>query len=302
MGIQIHQKVVAERLRPADHSRFLRLVDDSFGCRAPATLGTAFPTALAADNREHQFVLREGDELVAGAAVLKRPWKTSQGRLSVACLGCFATREDRRGEGHSRRLQEWMLEELRGEGVDLALLWTDRPEFYRRRGFEAVGLETHLRLSLSLRAEARPGDRIRAATSADARALLEIYRNHPYRSERRQSDMELYLSPGVSTVAILERQGAPVAYAALGKGLDFEGYVHEYAGAVADVHVLWQALVAEGARTILIPEGAENYAGGAAQGLPRLQRRSAWGRRLDADSSIDSLASLRWAAWGFDSA
>lgn len=302
MGTSIHHEFVAERLRPADHGRFLQLVDRAFGCRPPATLRTAFPTALAADNHEHQFVLREGDDLLAGAAVLRRPWRTSEGWLEVACLGCFATREDRRGEGLSGRLQDWVLQELRQEGADLALLWTDRPELYRRRGFEPLGVEIHAALSCDLDVTAAAGDRIRAATPADAQALLQLYRGHRYGSRRRRIDMERYLSPGVSTVAVLERGDNPVAYAALGKGLDFEGYVHEFAGAAEDVHVLWRALRDEGATTILVPEGAEAYLGGAAQTLPRRSRSAAWGLRLNRGGTAPPAARLHWAAWGFDSA
>lgn len=291
-------EVAPGRLRPTERDRFLGLIDRAFGCPAPASLRTAFPTALAAENHDHHYVLREGEEILSAAAALRRRWRTSQGWLEVACLGCFATDPAHRGRGHSRRLQEWMLEELAAEGVELALLWTDEPRVYRRRGFEACGVETHARLSLPLEVRPEAGESLRPGGPDDAAALLRLYEQHPLRSARTLEDMRRYLAPEVSRTAILEREGRPVAYAALGKGLDFPGYVHDYAGSPRQVQVLWRALAEQGARAVLVPEGAEGYLRGAAETLPRWQRRSAWGRWL-ADGPT---ATPRWAAWGFDSA
>jgi hypothetical protein len=183
----------------------------------------------------------------------------------------------------------------------VAVLWTDLAAVYRGRGFVPCGQEAHLDLG-PLAVESSAGTRVRRANPEDAPALDALYRRHQWRAERQESDWQACLQPEVSRVVVAEADDGIVAYAALGKGMDFPGYVHESAGPAPHVHGLWGRLKEEGARYALIPDGAETYLEGAASDCPRRTQSSALGVVLSERLKGRDLSDWRFAAWGFDSA
>ncbi len=129
------------RAQARDYEAVLALVDAAFGVAPKASLRQTFPTALGRSNLSGLFVGEHEGQLVCAGAALVRDWVTSAGVLRTACLGCFATAPAHRGRGHSSRLQEWMLQQMKDDGADWAVLFTDRPWIYRGRGFAPAGHE-----------------------------------------------------------------------------------------------------------------------------------------------------------------
>ncbi len=301
METTLHSREGLGTLLPGEREAFLALVDRSFGCGPGQSMGKVCPTALDSTNAGHHFVVRREGRIVAAAAALGRTWLSSWGPTQVAVLGCFATDPQWRGRGLSRALQSHMVETLGEEGFEVALLWTDQPGVYRRRGFAACGREIHLQITEAFDPPAE-GLTLRWAGVEDGTELDRLYRHHRYRAQRRPSDWRAFLAPGISRVLMALREEEVVAYAALEKGHDFEGYVHDFGGARAAVHRLWAALRDHGARHVLVPAGAEAYLEGGAESLPRRDQFAAYGLKLTAAATRSSLEEWEFAAWGFDSA
>ena len=299
MGTTLHHQVAFSAIDPAENPRFVGFVDACFGRPAGSSLRQDFPTSLAVDNHRHQFVGRVGGQWACAASALIRRWRTSAGPVEVAAVGCFATDPRWRGQGLSARLQDFVLERLRREGVDWAVLWTDRPEYYRGRGFASAGQEWHALLRGFEAPPWPPGVTWRIGGPEDAAAVHALYLQHALRSERTLGDTAAHLRPGTTRLFVAEDASGVCAYACVGKGADFGGFVLEYGGPVELVHSLWAVAAADGAQQVLVPEGAASFATGAAADLPALRKAAAW--VLDLSRRVDPRAAA-WAVWGFDSA
>ncbi len=194
-----------------------------------------------------------------GLATLTRSCLTTAGLVSVAGIGSVVTREDRRGQGYSSALQQQVVERLAAEGVHLAVLWTDQPEIYAGRGFQAAGWEYHLDLSDLRVDELWPAGADRhTLTGTHAPQIARHYEQHPLRTLRPADDHQrLYGMPGTRVVGLVEA-GRVVAYACCGKGEDFPDYVAEWGGAPDRVLAVMARAAADGlASRALIPAGRE---------------------------------------------
>lgn len=322
--------MIIRTVRPGERSRLLALVES--GLRRPGSpTGPAddFPLALGETNRDWQLVVEENDEFLAALACLVRTCVTSVGELPVAAIGSVVTAVSSRGRGLSRRLQAEILTRLGASGVPLAVLWSDRPELYRARGFAPAGVEFHVDLDGWRGPDAPPGTVVRPYAPRDLAAVAGLHARHPYRTRREPGDDALlYGMPGTRGWVLEPFAGAaPVAYAFCGKGQDFPGWILEWGGAPSAVAVLVAQLSARAtARWLLAPQGGEEMAGGlAAAGAWVVARPSglwcvtsapllaklAGGNARDTDASawlggVDESGQprpgpLRLAVWGFDS-
>lgn len=285
----------------AEHEGVLHLVDHAFHLGGIGRLRQTFPTALGKSNLARLYVGELDGQVVCAAAALVRNWVTTRGVLRTACLGSFATHPRWTGQGLSSALQTHCLERARDAGAAWAVLFTDRPKLYAGRGFHPCGVERLCDLQAAAWPAPPRGARVRPARPADARALLDLYLRHRLRAERPLADLQAHLEAGGSRIEVLEMQGRIRAYAAVGKGADFEAVVCEYAGPAALVHPLWGRAAAAGARAVLVPGGAEEYLTGPASAMWVQTRPAALAVALK-PAQIGDLTQLGFAVWGFDSA
>ncbi len=246
----------------AEHPDFVAFLDAGMRPQGSATrVMDDFPVALGPDNRAGMLGCWDGAALLGGLVWLVRNATTGRQDLPVAGIGSVVTRDDQRGQGLSRRLQDACLAELRHAGVPLAVLWSDRPEVYAGRGFVAAGWEYHADLRAAALDDFLPeGDAIRPFTAADTPAVATLYAQHPLRMRRHDADhAALYAMPGTHGLVLADRSGDIRAYAFAGKGDDFPQYVAEWGGAPPLAAAVLAAMVARGwARSVLVPQGGED--------------------------------------------
>ena len=251
-------------LTVAQHADYLALVNAEIRPEGAATRAEEdFPLALGLDNLSWQLGAVDADgRLAGGLAVLVRRFATSCGDLSVGMVGSVVTRPDCRGRGLSARLQAAALARLRGHGVPLAALWTDRPEIYAGRGFVPAGWEWHVPVDDVDLAATEPGLVVRAAAGADLEAVAALHGRHRWRALREPGDAaRLYGMPGTRGLVAVAG-GEPVAAIFCGKGADFGGYVAEWDGPTPAVLALLGAARAAGlAGAVLVPPGGEALLG-----------------------------------------
>lgn len=298
MTVLHHPGISWSTLQPEENPSFVAFVDHCFGRPAGSSLAHAFPAALAPANSAHHFVGRVGGQMVCAAAALVRDWVTDAGPVRAAAVGCFSTAPAHRGRGWSGHLQTQILARLEDEGVQWVVLWTDEPAVYAGRGFVPCGRESHGALDSVRWPAVAESMRVRRADREDAAALLTLHRTHPWRVERTLDDMRAHLDPACSEVWVATRDEELMAYAGIGKGADFAGYVADFAGEPAVVHALWGLAHQRGARAVLLPEGSDRYLEGAASGLRGNQQSAALVRRLSGPDPHR----CSWAVHGFDSA
>jgi hypothetical protein len=126
------------------------------------------------------------------------------------------------------------------------VLWSDRHDFYLRLGFRAAGRETLYRLDSSICRRAwngtGPPPPVGPAQPSDFAELEALYAAKPVGACRRPGALGALAAAPDTRLVVARRRGRPVAYAALGRGDDFSGVVHEWAGEAEGVLACLDAL------------------------------------------------------------
>lgn len=250
---------------PAEHAAFLDLVNAEIRPGDGATRAwDDFPLALGESNLPWTLVARDDEGTIgAGLACLVRSFATSLGTVAVGGVGAVVTREEFRGQGLSRRLQEAMLAHLQRHNVPLAVLWSDRPEIYAGRGFVEAGWEHHLLLE---GVEFPTPASLREYRGDDAETVGGLYAGHPWCTVREPGDARLlYGMPGTRGLVTVDDDDRALAAVFCGKGADFPDYVTEWSGPTEAVLALFGEARRRGwASRVLVPPGGEPLLNAAA--------------------------------------
>lgn len=145
---------------------------------------------------------------------------------------------DCRGQGLGKRLIESVVADFRRSNASVLLLWSERHRFYASFGFEPWGVELRVET-----VPAHPVRRIRPMRLSDVEAVMRLHAAKPLRVERTASDFADAMSIPRTAAFVLEGPDhAPLAYAFVGKGLDFPGIAHDVGGSSEDLAELLRAL------------------------------------------------------------
>jgi predicted N-acetyltransferase YhbS len=251
-----------EHPRAAAREPLLAWLDAGLRGGRSGRLAAEYPTALADGGALHAVVR------VAGAPVshaLARAVEVDLGtqclRLGMVGLVYTEPRHRRRGLGaHCVRAATAALARAR---VPLVALWSERPEFYRRLGFEPAGRQWLQALDPTAcrRAAgslgAAPPDCVERVRPSDLEALERLYAVKPVRVRRAPGELARHAAGPDLDLLVARRGGAAVAYVACGRGDDFAGVAHEWAGDAAGVLACLEALARERGSITLLSGPAE---------------------------------------------
>jgi hypothetical protein len=182
-------------------------------------------------------------------------WHVAEARaygrgVPLGMIGLVYTEPECRGRGFARACIDSCVEELGRRGVPLAVLWSDKRDFYRRLRFHAAGRETLYGVDSGLCHRARVGTRqpigLDLAKPRDFDALESLYAAKPVGARRPPGALAGLAAAPDTQLVVARRRGGPVAYAALGRGDDFPGVVHEWAGNPEGVLACLEAFCGEG--------------------------------------------------------
>ena len=179
--------------------------------------------------------------VVSACGILPRRLVTPVAKFAVGLVGSVATAPRDRGRGYGKEVLARAELELANGGAVCAMLWADDAGWYRDQGWIPVGSECVFVLNRGLELLLPEPDRARVATSGDHDSLHRLYCTQPTRVDRTATETSALLAgPGITTL-VAERDGALVAYAALGRGEDLRNVVHEWAGPIEEVLPLLRA-------------------------------------------------------------
>ncbi len=224
---------------PQNFEATLNWLDDRLRRGLRGRLEAEFPRSLAKDApRVHCVVKREGHP-VAHAMGFSLDARSAAGcTIRLGLISLVYTEPAERGAGLASQCVEACVELLRERGRSIAMLWSDRPSFYERLGFAPCGIErTFFVPPDTTRRAPFTGTRSSELTYGppcpdDWVALAELYDAKPTRADRAPCWLPRYTAAPDTWTVVARRGERAAAYAVLGRGDDFAGVIHEWAGDV----------------------------------------------------------------------
>lgn len=234
--------------RAEERDALLRWLDSGLRAGRAGRLEAEYPTALDPGRLDDHVLAVAGGRPASHALAHLAEARVGPRRVRTGMIGLVYTDPSQRGRGLARACIEAALERLAARGAQLALLWSDLDGFYTRLGFRRAGIERlHLVDRTALRrARARLGGRftVRPPAASDWPALEALYGAKTSGIVRPSGALARLAAAPECRIAVAERSGRPVAYAAVGRGDDLRGVVHEWAGDPAGVLACLEPLMA----------------------------------------------------------
>ena len=220
-----------------------------------------YPLVFDSKNSGNVRIIKDAEKILAHAVSKYLLIKTPVGIFKVAAIGSVVTDPKFRNQGHSQKVLEASLEAAKTHGCDFAILWTDIYDFYRKLGFELSGSEIGMKIDSSFSYLNEEQLRIESTSNVSSEALLKVYNKHLVGTIRIPADIQSYLKiPNMKLYTAWDSKNQLRSYAALGKGADLNGYVHEWGGGVSDLLTMFQHIqrVENRTLTVISPAHSQN--------------------------------------------
>ena len=224
------------------------------------SLADEYPLALNPTNLANVRVIKEDGRILSGAVVKSSLVKSPAALLKVAGIGSVVTDPAFRNQGHSRTVLDSTLEIARSTACDVAILWTNLHDFYRKLGFELAGSEISLQIEKPF-ASAAQELRFSESNRVAPEAILRLYVQHTCGTIRSVEDVRKSLAiPNMRVYTAWDQNQQLQAYAIEGKGADLNGHIHEWGGSVSKLLPLFNFIVTEQKRpiTVIAPAHSKN--------------------------------------------
>lgn len=244
-----------------EYSDILDFLNKNLRSGASWSVADEYPTVFNSENLNNFRIVKGTDGILSHAAIKPTIIKTRRGLFKVGCIGSVITNDKNRNQGLSQSVILDCLEELRKQGCDFAVLWTNLYEFYRKLGFELAGSEVSLLIDRPLPARPDSQFKILSDNKVDPLALMRIYAQHSVTSVRGYDDVAKYLKiPNSRLYTAWDSSGKLAGYAVEGKGADLQGYIHEWGGSTEAVYALAAHIRQQlnKAITLIAPSHAQN--------------------------------------------
>ncbi len=191
-----------------------------------------YPLVFSAQNLNNIRIIREEQNIVSHAVVKPVLMKTPYSVLNVCAIGSVITDPTKRQQGLSSQVINDCIEQAQALKGDILVLWTDMFDFYKNFGFEMAGTEISLIINSSFQPKSSRTDlKLVESAKVDPSAILRLFNLHSITSHRTVEDIKKCLQiPNSRVYTAWSKTGQMEAYAIEGKGVDLQGYVHEWGG------------------------------------------------------------------------
>lgn len=226
-------------------------------------IASEYPTALAPNNIHNMSIVCEDEKIISHAVLKTYIVKTPHTILKVGAIGSVVTAPEYRQQGLSTSNINKCLDLASKQECDLAILWTDQFDFYRKLGFELAGFDYSYIFN---RTDAFKNKNLRFVTgnNVDPSALMRLYSQHTVHAVRTAEDFRQFLKiPNSNLYTAWDQSNNLVGYAVEGKGIDLVNYIHEWSGQTDALLDLFQYIRNQKDQpiTIMTPSHSQNLRG-----------------------------------------
>lgn len=210
-------------------------------------LAREYPTLLGPGSATFHQVAWVGGRPGAHAAGRVVRVRCDETELPLGMIGLVYTDPRERRRGLATACVEACTRDLARAGAAAVILWSDRHAFYRRLGFVPAGRESLLRLDARALAAAierlGPVDDVGEPEDDEWPLLETMIRGQRSFALRVPGELQRLAAAPDCSLRVARREGRAAAYAARGRGDDFPGVVHEWAGCPAGVAACLSSLL-----------------------------------------------------------
>lgn len=240
--------------------RVLDFLNKKLRNEASWSIAAEYPTAFSSNNLHNMRIIADEGHVLSHAVLKPLIIKSPHVIFKVGAIGSVVTDDQHRGQGLSTQILEDCLNSAADQSCDIAILWTDLFDFYRRMGFELAGSEVSFVIEENFDV---PPVNLRFSTDSKVSpdAIYRLYASHTVNSVRTIEETRKFLSiPQTKVYTAWESNGQLAAYAIEGKGVDLGGYIHEWGGSVSKLMALFSFIRAQKNQpyTIICPRHAQH--------------------------------------------
>lgn len=204
------------------------------------TIANEYPTAFSPNNIHNMSIVTEDEKIISHAVLKTYVIKSPHCIFKIGAIGSVVTAPEYRQKGYSTSNINYCIDLATKQDCDLAILWTDQFDFYRKLGFELAGYDYSYIFDLQNPIKNK-NLRFVAGNNVDPNALLKLYSLHTVQAVRSVEDFRQFLKiPNSNLYTAWDQNNNLVAYAVEGKGADLINYIHEWSGQVDALLDLFQ--------------------------------------------------------------
>ncbi len=243
-----------------EFTQVLNFLDKKLRSESTWSISAEYPTAFTASNLHNMRIISDDEKVLSHAVMKPLIIKSPHVIFKAGAIGSVVTDDDHRGQGLSTQIIQDCLKLAKEQSCDIAILWTDLFDFYRRIGFELAGSE--ISFVIEDKFEVAPNQlRFSIDSRVSPDAIHRLYSNHSVNSVRTLDETRKFLSiPLTKVYTAWEPNGQLAAYAIEGKGIDLDGYIHEWGGSVSKLMALFSFIRnhKQNPYVIICPNHAQN--------------------------------------------
>ena len=246
----------------AELPRILKFLSQALRPQATWSIAAEYPTALTPQNIHNIRIISEGDRVLSHAVLKPLIVKTPYVMFKVGAIGSVVTDENHRGRGLSTQIINECLRSATEQQCDIAILWTDQFDFYRKMNFELAGSEVSFIIEDNFQTLAPAGLKFMSDNKVSAEAIHRLYTTHTVSSVRTIEETRKFMQiPQTKIYTAWDTNGQLAAYAIEGKGVDLGGYIHEWGGQTSKLMALLSYIRKEKNQpfTIIVPRHSQNF-------------------------------------------
>lgn len=244
----------------AELPHVLEFLNQKLRHEAPWSIAAEYPTAFSRNNLHNMRIIADEGKVLSHAVLKPLIIKSPHVIFKVGAIGSVVTHDEHRGQGLSTQIVKDCLKMATEQSCDIAILWTDLFDFYRRMGFELAGNEVSFVIEEDFEVN-NEGLRFSTDPRVSPDAIYRLYSSHSINSVRTIEETKKFLSiPQTKVYTAWESNGQLAAYAIEGKGIDLGGYIHEWGGAVSKLMALFSFIRMQKGQpvTVICPRHATN--------------------------------------------
>lgn len=220
----------------AEYDKVIQFLNQNLRPNLPWSITDEYPNALLPNNIHNISILKDGTDVVSHAVLKPLIIKSPHVIFKIGTIGSVVTKEDQRHQGYSQKIIQNCVEMARQQSCDIALLWTNLYEFYQKLGFELAGHEISMVFEKEFTSPTKKLYRFSEEKNVSPEALLRLYSLHTVNSIRSVDEIKKFLAiPNTKLYTAWNSEHQLLAYAVEGKGVDLNGYIHEWGGQVPDL-------------------------------------------------------------------